>query len=627
MVDYAVTVNAEYSTDRYTVKSYRHLTVANEYPRALPPIVTQSVSRLRNVKSLDQLAAVLKEQTKVLSFWLYKAAPHQKYVDYQIPKKNGGWRHITAPKDGLKRIQGKLARLLSEIYNDLEQRRIDPAFDGSHPSSCVLAHGFKDKYSITTNATVHVKKRYVFNADLEDFFPSISFGRVRAFFVADQNFKLDPAIATMIAQLVCFRNQLPQGAPTSPVISNFIGHILDVQLNKLAANGNCSYTRYADDLTFSTNEKAFSPAIARLVSGTTDRWVAGDGLVGRVYASGFRINHDKSRMQLPKSRQDVTGLTVNQAVNVSATYYKLARSMCDHLFTGGTCHEKINGEWHRFPAYKLQGRMDFIYSIRRSRLKVSIDYLPKKQQPVAFREREAEFCKQQKSFTTLYRHLLNYRSFHGMEKPVIVGEGITDGLYISAAIKSLGALFPTLFDAGGDGEVKASFYKHTDKRKFYQIGEGASNLKPFITEYTKIMEPFKTIPRHPVIIVVDNDDEGRAVLSVAGNRWKKDLKTTAAFYHLVSNLYIIKIPFGSSASSSAIEDLFDSAWLSAQDIGGRKFSKDNDFDSATHFGKADLVGQIVRPKRTTIDWAGFVPLLAAIEGAIIDYDSKLNSVP
>ncbi|MDX0124438.1 hypothetical protein GOC15_07285 [Sinorhizobium meliloti] len=610
------------------LKSYRYLTIANEYPRALPPLVTQSPSRLSNVRSLGQLAAVLEEQTKVLSYWLYKAEPSKRYVEYSIPKRNGGWRHITAPKDGLKRIQGKLARLLAEIYNDIEQRRSNSAFDDSRVADCVLSHGFKDKYSIITNARVHVGKRYVFNTDLENFFPSITFGRVRAFFIADKNFRLDPSVATMIAQLACYRNQLPQGAPSSPIISNFIAHILDIKLNKMAKAGNCSYTRYADDLTFSTNETRFPPAIARLVVGTTDRWVAGDGLLGRVYASGFRINHDKSRMQLPKSRQEATGLTVNQNVNVASTYYKLARSMCDHLFTGGTCFEKIDGKWMEFPAHKLQGRMDFIYSVRRSRLRMSLDHVSKKQHAIDYRKRETEFCKQQSSFTTLYRDLLNYQSFHGMEKPVIVGEGITDGLYIRAAIQTIGAaLFPKLYDASDDGKVLVSFYKHSDKRKFYQIGEGASQLKPFITEYTKLMEPFKTRPKQPVILIVDNDDEGRGVLNVAGSRWKKDVKTAAAFYHLVSNLYIMPIPAKSGLASTAIEDLFDSAWLAAQHIGGRKFTKDNEFNSATHFGKADLVSQIVRPKRTTIDWTGFQTLLQGIQNVIVDYEGKLAVSP
>ena len=573
------------------------------------------------------MAAVLGEQTKVLSYWLYKAKNSDKYVQYRIPKRNGGWRHITAPQGGLKRIQTKLARLLAEIYNDIEQRRINASFDGTHVSECVLAHGFKDKYSIITNARVHVGRRFVFNTDLENFFPSITFGRVRGFFISDNNFRLEPTVATIVAQIACFQNQLPQGAPCSPIISNFIAHILDIKLNKMAKRGNCSYSRYADDITFSTNEKVFPVAIARPVAGTTDRWVASDGLLSRVYASGFRINHDKSRMQLPMSRQETTGLTVNHNVNVAATYYKTARSMCDHLFSGGHCFEKIAGNRVEFPAHKLQGRMDFIHSVRRSRLGISLDHVPKKHLHATYRKREEEFCEQQKAFSALYRNLLNYGSFHGMENPTIVGEGVTDGLYIWAAIKTVGHTFPRLYDASSKTEVLVNFYKHTEKRKFYQVGEGAAPLKDFIREYTNTMKPFKTRPKHPVIVLVDNDGEGKDVLKAAAARWRVKINSSTPFTHLVSNLYILPVPEKPGSTDTCIEDLFDATWLASRDIEGRKFTKDNDFNSATHFGKTELVGQIVRPKRTTIDWSGFTPLLKHIQDIILDYDVKLAAGP
>lgn len=130
--------------------------------------------------------------------------------------------------------------------------------------------------------------------------------------------------------------------------------MLDIKLNKMAKAGNCSYTRYADDLTFSTNEQNFPAAIARLVAGTNDRWVAGSGLLSRVYASGFRINHDKSRMQLPHSRQEATGLTINQNINVPNEYYKNIRSQCHNLFKEGYCFEivKENGLKSRHANFK-----------------------------------------------------------------------------------------------------------------------------------------------------------------------------------------------------------------------------------------------------------------------------------
>jgi RNA-directed DNA polymerase len=86
-----------------------------------------------------------------------------------------------------------------------------------------IAHGFKRKRSIITNARQHSNRRYVFNIDLEDFFPSINFGRVRGFFIRDKGFALNDDVATVIAQIACHEDALPQGSPCSPVVSVFEG--------------------------------------------------------------------------------------------------------------------------------------------------------------------------------------------------------------------------------------------------------------------------------------------------------------------------------------------------------------------------------------------------------------------
>ena len=121
-----------------------------------------------------------------------------------------------------------------------------------------VSHGFTRKRSIITNATLHRNRRYVLNLDLEDFFPSIHFGRVRGFLIKDRNFALHKDVATVIAQIACRENTLPQGSPCSPVISNLIAHVLDMHLVGLASKVGCTYSRYADDLTFSTNKKRLS---------------------------------------------------------------------------------------------------------------------------------------------------------------------------------------------------------------------------------------------------------------------------------------------------------------------------------------------------------------------------------
>ncbi|HRO04093.1 MAG TPA: reverse transcriptase domain-containing protein, partial [Terricaulis sp.] len=153
-------------------------------------------------------------------------------------------RQIHAPVGLIRELQEKLAPLLQLHY-------------AAHPG----AHGFIKERSILTNAAEHVGQRQVLNVDLEDFFPSVNFGRVRGIFMAPP-FKLGPAAAALFAQLCTHRNGLPQGAPTSPPLSNFAAVQLDRALSRLARENGVRYSRYADDITFSGNQVTFPAALA-----------------------------------------------------------------------------------------------------------------------------------------------------------------------------------------------------------------------------------------------------------------------------------------------------------------------------------------------------------------------------
>ncbi|HGW7490657.1 TPA: reverse transcriptase domain-containing protein, partial [Escherichia coli] len=113
-----------------------------------------------------------------------------------------------------------------------------------------------------------------------------NFGRVRGYFIANQNFKLHPNVATIIAQIACLDGSLPQGSPCSPVITNLICRILDFRLSKLAVTYGCSYSRYADDITFSTNKKNIPDA---LVSNEKEN-EPGKILVEEIHRAGFTLN-------------------------------------------------------------------------------------------------------------------------------------------------------------------------------------------------------------------------------------------------------------------------------------------------------------------------------------------------
>ena len=188
-----------------------------------------------------------------VAYILYKLSMAAKYTTFHIPKKSGGFRQIDAPIGHVKNLQSQLARLLAQCRLEIET---------AGPKRKSLSHGFRKSHSIITNARPHKNRRYVLNLDIENFFPSFNFGRVRGFFLKNNSFKLNEKVATIVAQIACKDGVLPQGSPCSPIISDLIAHLLDVRLAQLAKLHKCTYSRYADDLTFSTNQKAFPAALA-----------------------------------------------------------------------------------------------------------------------------------------------------------------------------------------------------------------------------------------------------------------------------------------------------------------------------------------------------------------------------
>ena len=206
------------------------------------------MDKFNEIKTRNELASFIDIEPKRLGYILYIKKTENCYTVFKIPKRNGGVRIIKAPNKSPKYIQRHLARKLQEYQLDIWKE------NNIHPN---ISHGFEKGKSIITNAKIHRNKKFVLNLDLENFFDSFHFGRIRGFFIKNKYFKLPTEVATVIAQLTCFKGRLPQGASTSPVITNLICKISDMRLLKIAKSYKLDYTRYADDLTFSTNDKLF----------------------------------------------------------------------------------------------------------------------------------------------------------------------------------------------------------------------------------------------------------------------------------------------------------------------------------------------------------------------------------
>jgi RNA-directed DNA polymerase len=269
----------------------------------------------RPLQSAKDVADFLGESHSLLTYILYRAPKESRYYHFEIPKRTGGMRKISAPNPALRRWQDKLNPLLQAAY------RVHPA-----------SHGFIHGRSAVSNANEHIGRRLVLNVDLRDFFPSINFGRIRGLFMAPP-FALGAAAATVLAQIVTENNGLPQGAPTSPVLSNYIASTLDRRLMRLARENRLHYSRYADDITFSTDQPLFPAAVAHIEPAPPGAEKAaplvrvGPALAYAIEASGFAINEKKLRLQGPHVRQSVTGITVNEKANIERTRVRRLRAM------------------------------------------------------------------------------------------------------------------------------------------------------------------------------------------------------------------------------------------------------------------------------------------------------------
>ena len=159
----------------------------------------------RKAEALADVAKIFGCLPAHVSYAIYVLPSTIRYTEFSIPKKSGGERIIRAPHTTLKIIQKRLAQDLAAIEAHLEAKRV-------RRRDCVLAHGFKKSFSIMTNGENHLRRRYVLNIDLKDFFPSINFGRVYGFFLKNKSFELKPKVAAVLAQIACHENQLPQAA-------------------------------------------------------------------------------------------------------------------------------------------------------------------------------------------------------------------------------------------------------------------------------------------------------------------------------------------------------------------------------------------------------------------------------
>ncbi len=292
--------------DKYFVKKFGIVKAANM------ALDFSSLHDIPFVYDTHQLAIYLGESPKFL--WQFVKNVNKMYNIYEVPKKSGGTRKLCSPKSRLKSIQ----------------KRILKVFLNKMPISNYATAYVKGK-TLFENASPHTNKKYLLKMDISDFFGSIRFEQV---YSAAFNTTLFPKqIGVMLTTLCCRKDVLPQGAPTSPALSNIVMKRFDNYIGNWCKKRGIAYTRYCDDLTFSADIPMYN-VYAKVKSMLEDM--------------GFEINNKKTHFVTSTSRQSVTGLTVNQKVAVSKDYKRALRQEIYYVFKYGLAQNIMHGNITRF---------------------------------------------------------------------------------------------------------------------------------------------------------------------------------------------------------------------------------------------------------------------------------------
>lgn len=260
---------------------------------------------------------------------------HAHYQQTTILKRDGTPRHLLAPDPVLKKIQKNILR------NILAPIEVSPYATAYHKGADVVS-----------NAAAHLGQKQLLKLDIEDFFGSIIFPMVRR--SAFHNIYFPSPVSTLLTHLCCYNDALPQGAPTSPAISNLVMKPFDIHIGEWCLARGINYTRYCDDMTF---------------SGDFDAKAVKNKVRNFLQVLGFSLNQEKTKLLTQHTRQSVTGIVVNQKLQVSRDYRRQLRQeiyFCQKF--GVVSHLKRinhplgNGdvEWY---LQALQGKVNFLLQV------------------------------------------------------------------------------------------------------------------------------------------------------------------------------------------------------------------------------------------------------------------------
>jgi retron-type reverse transcriptase len=276
---------------------------------------SKNIYSLKNIglpamTSLDDFASEIRLSAGKVRFLSARAT--FLYKTYDLPKVGGSLRTIAQPSRELKAVQSWILRNI---------------LDKLSSSSC--SKGFELGTSILDNARPHIGSNYVLTIDLENFFPSVNASNVFGVF---SSIGYNKEMCVLLTNLCVFKGGLPQGAPTSPKLSNLVCAKLDARIQGYAGPKGIVYTRYADDMTFSART-AQKIQKTKLFIGTI------------INDEGFKINRSKTKVCGTKRQKKITGLVLSEnRVGIGREKLREIRSKLHHLFIDrSTDYSHVNG--------------------------------------------------------------------------------------------------------------------------------------------------------------------------------------------------------------------------------------------------------------------------------------------
>ncbi|QQN27894.1 reverse transcriptase domain-containing protein [Pseudomonas syringae group genomosp. 3] len=521
------------------------------------------------IKNNQDLADFIGVKKGVVAYYAYYLDSAKAYTSFTIKKRSGGDRTIDAPVRGLKQLQRTILNKLSP----------EAAF-----RHCV--YGYVPGRDILQNSAIHVRQRWVLRVDIKNFFPSITTLRVSGMFRSPP-FDMEPKAARALA-LICTKDGLlPQGSPLSPWITNVICKGLDYNLKRLASKHKCYYSRYADDLFFSTSNGLFPTALARK-SDTESNVIIGEELKSEILSAGFLPNEEKTSLKPISQRQVVTGIVVNSRTNVPREYIRNLRAALyswdkfgleaaeEHWRNKVDLKNRV-GEQPRF-RWVVRGQINFVKHVKGEADPVYLS-----------------LAKKLKKLDEKFTFDPKVSALSVTEEVQIFVEGITDKKHIEKAFRN----------AQGQGLYLDLNLTFPNQREY-----GSSNLK-------SLCETLSANAQRCLTICIFDRDEQPYVKSMGGS--------SGDYMDHNNNVFslIIPRPEFRVEPDICIEHLYKDSDLFKHDLAGRRLYSKSEFDKhSCHCEDPNIF--IRTPPKSLICDSGVINISTKASVALSKFDFATN---